>query len=60
MSLAVAIVLLLSYAAGLLFSLQTHRDLFNPAHGEDDHGGEPWTVRKRRASRWRSPAWRSA
>src|SRR5215203_1946639 len=31
MSFAVAIVLLLSYAAGLLFSLRTHRALFNPS-----------------------------
>jgi Ca2+:H+ antiporter len=46
MSLAVALVLLVSYAAGLFFSLRTHKDLFNPAHGEDDHVGEPWSVRK--------------
>ena len=46
MSAAVAILLLLSYAAGLLFSLRTHKDLFNPAHGEEDHIGEPWSVRK--------------
>jgi Ca2+:H+ antiporter len=30
----------------LLFSLKTHAHLFNPAHDEDDHGGEPWTVRR--------------
>jgi Ca2+:H+ antiporter len=46
MSAAVAIVLLLSYAAGLLFSLKTHKDLFNPTHDADDHGGEPWSVRR--------------
>ena len=46
MSLAVALVLLASYAAGLIFSLRTHKDLFNPPHGEDDHVGEPWSVRK--------------
>ena len=47
MSFAVAIVLLLSYVAGLLFSLRTHRDLFNPQHAEDDHvGDEHWSVRK--------------
>ena len=46
MSLVVAIVLLASYAAGLMFSLRTHRDLFNPVHGEEDHVGEPWSVRK--------------
>ncbi|WCB95892.1 Ca(2+)/H(+) antiporter ChaA [Baekduia alba] len=51
LSLAVAIVLMLTYAAGLVFSLKTHRDLFNPDHGGDepgtnDEGGEPWTIRK--------------
>ncbi len=52
LSLAVAIVLMATYAAGLLFSLKTHRDLFNPDHGDgsapgtNDEGGEPWTVRK--------------
>ena len=46
MSAAVAIVLLLTYVAGLIFSLRTHRDLFNPTHGADDHGGEPWSVRR--------------
>src|SRR3954454_6375103 len=46
LSLAVAIVLMATYAAGLLFSLKTHRDLFNPGHADDEHEGEPWTVRK--------------
>jgi Ca2+:H+ antiporter len=47
MSAAVAIVLLLSYVAGLIFSLRTHRDLFNPPHAEDDLvGAEAWSVRK--------------
>jgi Ca2+:H+ antiporter len=46
MSLVVAVVLLASYAAGLLFSLRTHKDLFNPPHGEEDHIGEAWSVRK--------------
>jgi Ca2+:H+ antiporter len=47
MSALVACVLLASYVAGLIFSLKTHRDLFNPVHGEDDHvGAEVWTVRK--------------
>ncbi|HEY8867271.1 MAG TPA: calcium/proton exchanger [Solirubrobacteraceae bacterium] len=44
LSVAVAVVLMLSYGAGLLFSLRTHRDLFNPP--EDESGGEPWTVRR--------------
>src|SRR5688500_1084729 len=46
LSVGVAIVLLVSYGAGLVFSLKTHAHLFNPAHDEDDHGGEPWTVRR--------------
>jgi Ca2+:H+ antiporter len=46
LSVGVSIVLLFSYAAGLVFSLKTHAHLFNPAHDEDDHGGEPWTVRR--------------
>jgi Ca2+:H+ antiporter len=46
LSFAVAIVLIASYAAGLLFSLRTHRSLFNP---EDEiAGGEHgnWSVRR--------------
>ena len=46
LSVGVAIVLLASYAAGLVFSLKTHAHLFNPSHDEDEHGGEPWSVRK--------------
>jgi Ca2+:H+ antiporter len=46
LSLAVAIVLMVVYAAGLLFSLRTHRALFNPPEGEDAHSGTPWTVRR--------------
>jgi Ca2+:H+ antiporter len=42
LSLAVAIVLILSYVAGLIFSLRTHRDLFNPPR--DKTVGEPWTT----------------
>jgi Ca2+:H+ antiporter len=46
LSVGVAVILLISYAAGLLFSLKTHKNLFNPSHDEEDHGGEPWTVRR--------------
>jgi Ca2+:H+ antiporter len=45
LSAAVAVVLMFSYVAGLWFSLKTHRDLFNPSHGEDEDHGEPWSVR---------------
>ena len=44
LSAGVAIVLLVSYGAAGGFA-KTHSHLFNPAHEEDDHGGQPWTVR---------------
>jgi Ca2+:H+ antiporter len=43
LSLAVAIVLIFSYLAGLVFSLKTHRDLFNPPYEEEAAG---WSVRR--------------
>jgi Ca2+:H+ antiporter len=48
MSVAVSLVLLGTYIAGLFFSMKTHKDLFNPVHqGDDDEGGgEPWSVRR--------------
>src|SRR4029450_5918501 len=46
LSVGVSLVLLVTYAAGLVFSLRTHRDLFNPSHDEADHGGEAWSVRR--------------
>jgi Ca2+:H+ antiporter len=46
LSAAVALVLIASYAAGLVFSLKTHRDLFNPRAGHDEEEGEPWSVRR--------------
>jgi Ca2+:H+ antiporter len=45
LSLAVAIVLIASYLAGLVFSLRTHRDVFNPPHPPEE-GRSPWTTRK--------------
>ena len=39
-----ALVLIVTYVAGLFFSLKTHRDLFNPEYDDGDTG-EPWTVR---------------
>jgi Ca2+:H+ antiporter len=45
LSFGVAIVLLISYVAGLIFSLKTHRDVFNPygagGDGEEEHH---WSV----------------
>src|SRR5688500_1145484 len=46
MSAAVAIVLLLSYFAGLWFSLKTHKDVFNPDRGEEETAVGAWSVRR--------------
>jgi Ca2+:H+ antiporter len=46
LSVGVSVVLLVTYSAGLMFSLRTHRDLFNPSHDEADHGGAAWSVRR--------------
>jgi Ca2+:H+ antiporter len=46
LSLAIAIILILVYVAGLIFSLRTHRDLFNPESDEGHQQGEPWSVRR--------------
>jgi len=43
LSLAVAIVLALTYVAGLFFSLKTHRDIFNPEYEDEDSWG--WSTR---------------
>jgi Ca2+:H+ antiporter len=43
LSFAVAAVLIVSYVGGLLFSLRTHRDLFNPKY---DVAVAGWTARK--------------
>lgn len=44
LSMLVAIVLIATYLAGLLFSLRTHRDLFNPPYEHEDTLG--WSVRR--------------
>jgi len=46
LSAAVAIVLIITYAAGLIFSLKTHRSLFNPQEEAAEEHGEPWSVRR--------------
>jgi Ca2+:H+ antiporter len=45
LSVAVAVVLIGTYGAGLLFSLKTHRDLFNPPY-EDEEDTLGWSVRR--------------
>jgi Ca2+:H+ antiporter len=44
LSLAVAVVLIVTYVAGLFFSLKTHRDIFNPEYGDEGTWG--WSTRK--------------
>jgi Ca2+:H+ antiporter len=50
LSLAIALLLIAVYGASLLFSLRTHRSLFNPVAEIDlelEYGhAEPWTVRR--------------
>jgi len=47
LSLAVALVLIGTYVAGLLFSLKTHRDLFNPPDEDDsDDAHFGWSSRR--------------
>src|SRR3954453_1609121 len=49
LSYAVAGVLILTYAAGLFFSLKTHRALFNPPEdleSEDEAGDNAWSVKR--------------
>jgi Ca2+:H+ antiporter len=43
-SIGVAVILLISYGAGLFFSLKTHRRVFNPYENEDAEGA--WPVKK--------------
>jgi Ca2+:H+ antiporter len=46
LSVGVAIVLGLTYIAGLIFSLRTHFDLFNPPYAQEHHEGFGWSVRR--------------
>jgi Ca2+:H+ antiporter len=43
-SIAVAVVLIATYLAGLFFSLRTHRDLFNPQRAGEAEGA--WSLRR--------------
>jgi Ca2+:H+ antiporter len=45
LTIGVSVVLLITYVAGLFFSLRTHRDLFNP-HGEEPPDESVWPVRR--------------
>jgi len=46
LSIGVALVLLVSYAAGLWFSLKTHRDVFNPYHDTAEEEHHPWSIKR--------------
>jgi Ca2+:H+ antiporter len=46
LSFGVAIVLLGSYAAGLWFSLKTHRAVFNPFGNDDEEEAHHWPIRR--------------
>jgi Ca2+:H+ antiporter len=46
LSLLIALVLIVIYCAGLLFSLRTHRQLFNPYHEDEGADEEGWSMRK--------------
>src|SRR5215216_2879525 len=46
LSLGVSLVLLASYAAGLWFSLRTHRAVFNPFGDETEEEAHHWSVRR--------------
>jgi Ca2+:H+ antiporter len=46
LSIAVALVLLVSYAAGLVFSLRTHKAVFNPTYEVEEHEGFGWSVKR--------------
>src|SRR3954469_12727741 len=46
LSLAIAIVLIAVYCAGLLFSLGTHRHLFNPFHEDEGPDEDSWTMQR--------------
>jgi len=48
-SLSVSVILMIAYGLNLLFSLKTHKDLYNPKHVDSDtvqHEGEGWGRRK--------------
>src|SRR3954449_5463799 len=45
-SLGVALVLMVSYASGLYFSLKTHRDVFNPFGDQDEEEKHEWPVKR--------------
>jgi Ca2+:H+ antiporter len=45
-SVVLAIIMIVLYALGLVFSLITHRDIFLSEDGEDDDDGSEWSLKK--------------
>lgn len=45
-SIGVSVVLIVTYLAGLFFSLRTHRHVFSPEPGEEVEGESPWSLRR--------------
>ncbi len=46
LSFGVAIILMVSYVAGLIFSQRTHRAVFNPYDEQDDEHGPGWSMKR--------------
>lgn len=46
LSIGVAVVLGFTYVAGLVFSLRTHKDVFNPPYAQEEHEGFGWSVKR--------------
>src|SRR5919106_6323845 len=46
LSLGVAIIFLVSYVAGLFFSLRTHRSVFNPFDEQAEEDAHHWSIRR--------------
>ena len=46
LSVAVAVVLIVTYVLGLFFSLKTHHDLFNPPYEEEEEETLGWSIRR--------------
>jgi len=46
LSLGVALVLMATYAAGLFFSLKTHRKTFNPFEGQEEESHGAWSIKR--------------
>jgi Ca2+:H+ antiporter len=46
LSVGLAVLLIATYALGMLFNLKTHRELFTSPSHADDHDEKPWPIRR--------------